>query len=425
MSCRRREAKRRKQSVHAAKAVNDGDMLDTAKTTTDLEEIRRHAFVGHSPGPFRLCDQGALSDLSFAVKDLFDIAGSRTACGNPDRLRDDGIATTTAPSVLIALAAGAKLIGKTHTDEVACGMFGTNPHFGTPINPKAPERVPGGSSSGSASAVAAGLCDFALGSDTGGSIRVPASFCGIFGIRTSFGRLSNAGVMAMAPSFDAVGWLAADAGVLARVGEVYFGGSSVERPTRLLIATDAFDIPTPAIAEALRPIVRSLGAGKEIALYQEGIEHWLDTFRPLQLYDLRATLGSWANAPGRTLSQSVRDRIRLAYSIRWQDVAAAAVRREALTTRLVQLLGDDGVIVLPTAHNLPPPRETSLDDLVEFREKTLALTCIASLTRLPQVNLPVTTVAGCPVGLSLIGGPRADERLLALTRTLARQLGLT
>jgi amidase len=399
-------------------------MLDTAKPTPNLEEIRRHAFVRHSLPPFRLCGEGTLSDLSFAVKDLFDVAGSPTACGNPDRLRDDRIAATTAPAVLIALTAGATLIGKTHTDEVACGMFGTNPHFGTPINPKAPDRVPGGSSSGSASAVAAGLCDFALGSDTGGSVRVPASFCGIFGIRTSFGRLSTAGVMAMAPSFDVVGWLAADAGVLARVGEVYFGKVPPERPSRLLIAADAFDIPTRAIAEALQPIARSLGAAKEITLYQEGIEHWLDTFRPLQLYDLRATLGEWANAPGRILSQSVRDRIQLAYSIRWQDVAPAAVRREALTARLVQLLGEDGVIVLPTAHNLPPPRETSLDDLVEFREKTLALTCVASLARLPQVNLPVTAVAGCPVGLSLIGGPRADERLLRLTRTLSDQLGL-
>ena len=128
--------------------------------------------------------------------------------------------------------------------------------------------------------------------------------------------------------------------------------------------------------------------------------------------------------PGRILSQSVSDRIKLAYSVPWQDVPPAALRREALTDRLVKLLGDDGVIVIPTAHNLPPPRETSLDDLVEFREKTLALTCVASLTRLPQVNLPVTTVKGFPVGLSLIGGPRAEARLLGLTLRLSKQLGL-
>jgi len=395
-----------------------------AVPTPSLEDIRRHAFVEHGPAPFRLTDRGLLAGLTFAVKDLFDIEGSRTACGNPDRLRDGGVAAATAPAVLAALAAGATCIGKTHTDEVACGMFGTNPHFGTPINPKAPERVPGGSSSGSASAVAAGLCDFAFGTDTGGSVRVPASFCGIYGIRTTFGRLSTAGVMAMAPSFDSVGWFAADADMLARVGEVFFGAGSSHMPSRLLIARDAFDIPARKIADALRPIAHSLGEAKEITLYEEGIEHWLDTFRPIQLYDLRATLGAWASAPGRNLSQSVSDRIKLAFSVRWQDVAPAIVRRESLTSRLVQLLGDDGVLVIPTAHNLPPPRETSLDDLVEFREKTLALTCVASLARLPQVNLPVTTVEGCPVGLSLIGGPRADERLLAQASVFSRQLGI-
>jgi amidase len=390
----------------------------------DRQEIRKLAFVDHSPAAFQPKTDGALAGLTFAVKDLFDIEGSRTACGNPDRLRDGGTASATAPAVLSILGAGATCIGKTHTDEVACGMFGTNPHFGTPINPKAPDRVPGGSSSGSASAVAAGLCDFALGTDTGGSVRVPASFCGIFGIRPTHGRISAAGVMAMAPSFDTVGWLAASAMTLAQVGEVFFGPIPDRGDDRLLIATDAFAIPIPAIAQALLPIARALGPARDIMLYEEGIDHWLDTFRPLQLHDLKATLGEWATMPGRTLSQSVSDRIRLAYSVPWQDVPPAALRREALTDRVVRLLGDDGVIVIPTAHNLPPPRETSLDDLVEFREKTLALTCVASLTRLPQVNLPVTTVNGYPVGLSLIGGPRADARLLGLTRRLSKQLGI-
>jgi amidase len=336
-------------------------------------------------------------------------------------LRDDGEALTTAPSVLAMLAAGATLLGKTHTDEVACGMFGTNPHFGTPINPKAPDRAPGGSSSGSASAVAAGLCDFALGSDTGGSVRVPASFCGIYGIRTTYGRISTAGVMAMAPSFDTVGWFAADAAMMARVGEVYFGPARGQGAPRLMIARDAFDIALPKIGDVLLPIARALGAAKDITLYREGVDTWLHTFRPIQLYDLRATLGKWATAPNRTMSQSVSDRIKLAFLVPWQDVPPAMIRREGLTARLVDLLGDDGVLVLPTAHNLPPPREASLEDLVDFREKTLALTCVASLAQLPQINLPVATIEGCPAGLSLIGGPRADERLLAFARQLEDQ----
>ncbi|MBV8925088.1 MAG: amidase [Bradyrhizobium sp.] len=381
----------------------------------DLEDIRRHGFVEHGPASLRLKENGPLSDLTFAAKDLMDVAGFKSGWGNPDRLRDAAPAVATAPSVLAALMAGARLVGKTHTDEVACGMFGMNPHFGTPINPNAPDRVPGGSSSGSASVVAASLCDFALGTDTGGSVRVPASFCGLYGLRTTFGRLSVAGIMAMAPSFDTVGWLARDAKTLKRVGEVYFGPLGEFGATRLLLARDAFDIPVTPIAEALLPAARSLAPASEITLFAEGVDHWLDTFRPLQLSDLWSTLGAWGKAPGRRLSQAVAERIELSSHVDPVQFAAAVVRREALTDRLVDLLGDDGVLILPTAHDLPPHRDAPVSAQIEFREKTLALTCVASLSRLPQINIPATALEGCPVGLSLIAGPRGDQRLLHLS----------
>lgn len=388
----------------------------------EREAVHRGAFVEHGPQSVQLTDAGPLRGLTFAVKDLFDVAGSRSGWGNPDRLRESSAAVATAPAVLLPLMAGARLIGKTHTDEIACGMFGMNPHFGTPVNPQAPLRVPGGSSSGSASAVAAGLCDFALGTDTGGSIRVPASFCGLFGLRTSFGRISTAGVMPMAPSFDTVGFLARDAATLRRVGEIYFGPIRSRGPSRLLLARDAFDVPVPAVAEVLLPIAHALGATSEVALYPNGVEEWLDTFRPLQLNELWATHGAWATAPGRMLSQAVRERIELAQTPHPADVARAALRREILTERLASLLGDDGVIAVPTAHDLPPMRNAPVSAQAAFRDKTLALTCVASLARLPQINLPVTCVDGCPVGLSLIGGPRGDEHLLALAGTLAAKL---
>jgi amidase len=388
----------------------------------DIDLIQRQAFVEHARSPLEPLAQGTLSGLTFAAKDLFDLEGFVTACGNPDRLRDGLPAHATAPAVLVPLMNGARLIGKTHTDEVACGMFGMNPHFGTPINPAAPDRVPGGSSSGSASAVAAGLCDFALGTDTGGSVRVPASFCGLYGLRTTHGRISLAGVMAMAPSFDAAGWLARDPSVLRRVGEVYFGsGLPAVRP-RLLLARDAFDIPIDEIGSALLQAARTLGPAEEMTLYQEGVPAWLDTFRPLQLYDLWSTLGAWAKMPGRTLSQAVAERFDLAASVDQSAVAAAVIWREELTARLIQLLGGDGLLIIPTAHDLPPLRSAPVSAQVEFREKTLALTCVASLCRLPQVNLPAGTLRGCPVGLSLIAGPRGDERLLAAAEQLAGRL---
>jgi amidase len=383
------------------------------------EEIRRLAFVEHGPSSLRLRKDGPLADLSFAAKDLIDIAGYKSAWGNPDRLRDAEPAVTTAPAALVPLMAGAHLIGKTHTDEVACGMFGMNPHFGTPINPKAPDRVPGGSSSGSASAVAANFCDFALGTDTGGSVRVPASFCGLYGLRTSFGRLSVAGIMAMAPSFDTVGWLARDAITLKRVGEVYFGPIGPFRAPRLLLARDAFDIPVRPIGEALLPAAKSLGDITELTLFTEGIEYWLETFRPLQLSDLWSTLGAWGKMPGRRLSEAVAERIELSSRVDPAKFATAVIRREALTDRLVNLLGSDGVLVLPTAHDLPPLRDAAVSAQIEFREKTLALTCVASLCRLPQINIPAVTVDGCPVGLSFIAGPRGDQLLLDLAEKIA------
>ncbi len=387
-----------------------------------MEEIRRLAFVEHGPSSLRLVQHGPLSDLSFAAKDLMDVAGYKTAWGNPDRLRDADPAVATAPAVLAPLMAGAHFVGKTHTDELACGMFGMNPHFGIPINPKAPARVPGGSSSGSASAVAAGFCDFALGTDTGGSIRVPASFCGLYGLRTTYGRLSVAGIMAMAPSFDSVGWLARDAATMKRVGEIYFGASGPFKPARLLLARDAFDVPVREIGEALLPVAKSLGGATDVTLFEEGIAFWLDTFRPLQLHDLWSTLGAWATMPGRTLSPAVAERIELSSHVDPAKFAAAVVRREQLTDRLVSLLGNDGVLMIPTAHDLPPLREAPVSAQIEFRERTLALTCIASLCRLPQVNIPAITVDGCPVGLSFIAGPRGDQFLLDLAAKIGDAL---
>ena len=189
---------------------------------------------------------GPLAGLTFAAKDLFDVAGHPTGGGNPDWARAHPVPTRHAWAVQRLLDAGATLIGKTVTDEVSLGILGENPFDGTPLNPKAPDRVPGGSSSGSASAVAQGLCDTALGTDTGGSVRVPASFCGLYGIRPTHGRLDLGGMMRQAPSSDTAGWFARDADTFARVSQVLLGEPAAELPTRLVVATDAFGTTRPA-----------------------------------------------------------------------------------------------------------------------------------------------------------------------------------
>src|SRR5271166_6694258 len=217
---------------------------------------RINAFV---PGPRIRIDGapgGRLSGLSFAAKDLFDVAGVPTGGGNHDWARTHPVPTRHAWAVQTLLDAGATLVGKTITDEVSLGILGENAFDGTPLNTSAPDRVPGGSSSGSAAAVAAGLCDTALGTDTGGSVQVPASFCGLYGIRPTHGRLDLAGMLPQAPNSDTTGWFARDAATFARVSSVMLGEAIPSTlPDRLIIAADAFSFADAEVAEALEPMV--------------------------------------------------------------------------------------------------------------------------------------------------------------------------
>ena len=197
---------------------------------------------------------GPLAGLTFAAKDIFDVSGHVTGGGNPDWKATHDAAGKTAWVVQVLVNAGATMVGKTITDELTRGIFGENVHYGTPINPRAPGRVPGGSSSGSASAVAGELVDFALGSDTGGSVRVPASFCGLYGLRPTPGRIPLDGILIQAPSYDTIGWFARDAEVFARVGEVLLQRenppSGEGRPNRIVVAQDAFEVADQAVTDA-------------------------------------------------------------------------------------------------------------------------------------------------------------------------------
>ena len=229
---------------------------------------------------------GPLSGLTFAAKDLFDVAGHPTGGGNPDWARSNPIPTRHAWAVQRLLDAGARLVGKTITDEISLGILGENPFDGTPLNPKAPNRVPGGSSSGSASAVAQGLCDTALGTDTGGSVRVPASFCGLYGIRPTHGRLDLSGMLPQAPSSDTAGWFARDARTFARVSEVMLGETiPTTLPVRLVIAMDAFGFADAETSAALQPMVDALAKRvrdvREELLAPPGLSVWARAQRTL------------------------------------------------------------------------------------------------------------------------------------------------
>ncbi len=357
--------------------------------------------------------QQSLSGLAFAVKDLIKVRGEIASCGNPDWHRTHKPAARNAPVIEKLLQNGATLVGNTITDELAFSLEGANVHYGTPINPRCPDRLPGGSSSGSAVAVAAASVDFALGTDTGGSIRVPAGFCGVRGFRPSHGRLPLDGVMPFAPSFDTVGWFAGKGTVLARVGRALLGDRS-HVPPKLLLARDAFAWADQSVADALFDVAARLGLAGEIDLYGGEETTWLETYRMLQGAEIWSSFGPWIETTRPRFSEAIARRFADAASITAEEVAAHTPVRRGIATRLDRILTPGTGIVLPTAPCISPLKSASGAEIGEFYRRALTLACPAGHAGLPQVTLPLAMAAGCPVGLSVIGARGEDEALLAL-----------
>jgi amidase len=378
------------------------------------------AFCTHDPVRLTGATSGTLAGLRFAAKDTFDVEGQRICGGNPDWLRTHGPAASTAPAVQALLDAGAALAGKTQMDELAYSINGENHFYGTPVNPRNPERIPGGSSSGSAVAVAAGLVDFALGTDTAGSVRLPASFCGIHGLRPSHGAVSSERCMPLAPSYDTVGWFARDLATLARVARVLLPSHVPALPRRLLIATDAFALAREPIRAALEPQVERLRARfarvEEIALAAEGLFAWQQTMRVLQGYEVWQTHGDWIARVKPALGPGIRERFQWASTIAREDALAASARREQISRELDARL-DGAVLCMPTVPFAAPLRNAPTGE--QDRTAALSLLCVASLGRLPQVTLPLAEAEGCQVGLSLLGRRGSDLSLLELAAQVA------
>ncbi len=391
-----------------------------------LEYDHLGAFCKHTHVFRAGAGNGPLRELTFGLKDIFDVSGHRTGFGSPDWLATHSEASTTATVARMLLEAGATLVGKTHTEEMAFSLTGENAHYGTPLNPAAPHRVPGGSSSGSAAAVAGRLVDFAIGSDTGGSVRAPASFCGIYGIRPTHGRISLEGACPLAPIFDTVGWFARDAALLAQIGDVLLGGTPAT-PGRLLLATDAFALALPGAADALAPAVARvttlLGDAEPVNVSDDGLPAWFDVFRVLQYDDIWATHRAWVTRERPTFGPQVGPRFEAVAQVQPHEVVVMRERRVEITARLDALLADNAVLLLPTVPDIAPLLKLPPAETVAFRERALALLCIAGLGGLPQVNLPFGTLNGCPIGLSMIAARGNDEMLLDIAVRLGAALG--
>jgi amidase len=378
-----------------------------------------NAFI---PGPRITIDgarNGPLAGLTFAAKDLFDVAGYPTGGGNHDWARSNPVPTKHAWAVQTLLDACAKLIGKTITDEVSLGILGENAFDGTPLNTKAPDRVPGGSSSGSVAAVAAGLCDTALGTDTGGSVRVPASFCGLYGIRPTHGRLDVTGMLPQAPSSDTTGWFARDADTFSRVSSVLLSETIADTlPTRLIVAVDAFGFADATVAAALQPMVAKLatliGSAREEMMAPQGLSVWSRAQRTLQPHEAWQTFKPWVERDNPRMAFNVARGLVAGSTIPEADRSWAELMRQEARARMAYLLPQGTILCLPTTPFPAPKKGLSLPVLGPMRDRITCLCAQGGLTGVPQVSIPGATVDGLPIGLSIIGGRGTDAMLVAV-----------
>ena len=357
--------------------------------------------------------QGALAGLSFAVKDLFDIAGRRTGAGNPDWRRTHTEASETAPALSRLLAAGASLAGVTHTDELAFSLEGSNHHYGAPPNPVSPDRLAGGSSSGSAAAVAACFVDFALGTDTGGSVRVPAAFCGLFGFRPTHGSVPVAGIVPLAPSYDTAGWFARDLATLAQVGKVLLPpADATPRRARWLLDPALFAIADPQVGAALEAAVRMLADVETVDSGMADMGALAECYRVTQGAEIHATHGAWIAHSAPRFGPTIAERFADAARIGAEELRAAVDARAGHAARLRALLGDDGILLLPAAPTTALSRNAGLAGLGSFYRRALGLGAIAGFAGAPELVVPAGDAAGLPVGLGAVGPPHADRWLL-------------
>ena len=364
---------------------------------------------------------GKLSSLTFAVKELYDVKGFVTGAGNPHWKKTHPVAEATAPSVEMLLNEGATLTGKTISDEMAFSLDGENAHYGTPLNTRCPDRIPGGSSSGSASAVAGGLVDFALGTDTAGSMRIPASYCGIYGFRPTHGAISLEGVHPMAPGFDVAGWFARTPDILAKVGSVLLGIEIPEfKVSKFVIARDLFDTKEHGAALRHDAVIQRLSELPveitEAELGNPDFQTWIEVLRNIQWWELNQAHGEWIFRNLDKFGEEIRGRLEKISSVTSDDMEEKRLVRKQLISRIENIIPPGTLAVFPTAPGIAPLKGRAIEEARASRASTMKHTCIATVAGLPQVSMPLMEKDGCPIGISFLGARGQDGQLLAAAR---------
>ena len=370
----------------------------------------------HSPlSDINLINLGPLSDLTFVVKDMCEIKGFKSSCGNPDFYEKCLPADDFAPFLKDILNKGATLKGITICDEFFYSLIGENGHYGTPANLNAPGCVPGGSSSGSAAALTTNLYDFSIGSDTGGSVRVPASFCGLLGIRPTHNRINTKGVYPMAPTFDTIGWFAKDIKTFKKIGFTVLNQKDKTKNSfkDFVIAEDILELANPNIIHLFNNyIYNSFPEIKKIRLSKQTKDVIADNFRILQGGEIVENVIPWILKNKPKISPEINNRIEMAIKITKDEINQAVKFRENLKKEIELTLPEGLIALFPTTPFSSPKCGQSDEQLSSYRKKLMEFTSIAGMTSRPQISIPKFKDNTGPIGISLLGWRYSDEVLL-------------
>lgn len=385
-----------------------------------------------------------LRGLSVAVKDLYGVEGYAIGAGSEAFLAEGIPQQHNSWPVQRLLDAGADVLGISRTDEFAYSLAGTNAHYGTPPNPQAPGRISGGSSSGSASATALGQVDIGLGSDTGGSVRVPSSYQHLWGIRTTCGSVPMEGVLPLSQSFDTVGWMTRTPDLLEKVAKVLITQESgVESAlsgkviwSEELMSSTNIDVSAGLHAWISR-LEESARNATDVSLEQirldgilgprfegEGpdrLSDWLSSYKIVQGYEAWRNHGTWLARHWNTLGADIESRFRTASELTAENYRNAREHMDFWKTNVRSILGQS-VLLVPSASSVAPKITDSAiggTSIEDERTATMRLTCIAGLTGLPAVNIPIRTEDGLPCGICAVGPAGSDTELIAFARRLS------
>ncbi|CAN8256794.1 unnamed protein product [Cochlearia groenlandica] len=424
-------AETRKRRIKALREEDFGAFLD------------RFELLPFPPPPPPAAKQ-SLSGLTFSISDSFDVKDYITGFGSPQWKKTHEAAEKTAVVVTTLLKNGATCVAKTIMEEMGFGITGENKHYGTPINPLMPSNVPGGCSSGSAVSVGAELVDFALGIDTTGGVRIPASFCGILGFRPSQGTVSSVGVLPNSQSLETVGWFARDPSVLCQVGHALLNLSAVthKRQRSFIFADDLFefsDIPKQKSVHVVRKAIENLpgyqtpkhmNVGKYVASSVPSLAEFCEqsgksqnsasalkslaaVMLSIQRHEFKTNHEEWSQACRSFLGPRFSNDVAAALKSRHESIKSLYRVKTEMRATIQSLLKEDGILVIPTVADPPPKLNTkNKNSLNEFLDRSYALSSIASMSGCCQVTIPLGKHGECPISVSFLTYYGGDKFLL-------------